>query len=151
MTSPSKIRDYLVSQVNHGPGAKRRYPTVADLIARAALRRRDPAEFLDRLCSIPLTVRWDTRQAVRYVAEDLRRRASGLCEEGEVQTMHHNILQTNDGLWGANVWVGSHNPTNPQRYYYITRDKARRADISDVPGKRGCVRTGKYLELGETE
>jgi len=55
-----------------------------------------------------------------------------------------NVRREDDGTWGANVWFGSYPPTNLRRYFYQTRDQARDADISDEPGKRGCVRFGNY-------
>lgn len=43
--------------------------------------------------------------------------------------------------WGADVyWGGGLGPaTTVRRYYYVSRDAARRADLSDDIGKRGRV------------
>jgi hypothetical protein len=59
-----------------------------------------------------------------------------------------NVQQESDGTWGANVWVGSGHfgALTLRRYYYETRTAARNADISDEPGKRGCVACGGQYE-----
>ncbi len=62
--------------------------------------------------------------------------------------IHRNIRREDDGTWGVNVWFGANPPTNLRRYFYETRGEARAADISDEPGKRGCVRFGAY-EAGD--
>jgi hypothetical protein len=59
--------------------------------------------------------------------------------------LHANIKRAADGLWGANVWFGSHCATNLSRRYYRTRAEARKADISHFIGQCGCVRFGPYL------
>jgi hypothetical protein len=55
-----------------------------------------------------------------------------------------NVRRESDGTWGANVWFGHNPPTSLRRYYYATQSQARAADISDEPGRNGCVRFGKY-------
>ncbi len=55
-----------------------------------------------------------------------------------------NLRKEPDGTWGVNVWFGMYTPTNLRRYYYSTRAEAAKADISDEPGKRGCMRFGRY-------
>jgi hypothetical protein len=43
--------------------------------------------------------------------------------------------------WGVTVWFGGWNGlgTDVRRYFYRTRDEARKADISDRLGQRGRV------------
>ena len=43
--------------------------------------------------------------------------------------------------WGVNVWAGGLNglATDVRRYTYATREQARRADISDAPGRNGRI------------
>jgi len=55
--------------------------------------------------------------------------------------LHADVRREEDGSWGATVWFGGLNGlgTHVRRYYYRTRAEARRADISDSPGRRGCV------------
>jgi len=52
-----------------------------------------------------------------------------------------NVRRTGEH-WAANVWFGGSNgwATNVRTYVYETRNAARNADISDTPGKRGCLR-----------
>jgi hypothetical protein len=59
--------------------------------------------------------------------------------------LYTNIKRAADGLWGANVWFGSHCATNLSRRYYRTRDEAREEDISHGIWQDGCVRIGAYL------
>lgn len=53
-----------------------------------------------------------------------------------------NVAREADGTWSATVWFGGMNGlgTNVRRYYYETRDAAKRADIPDDIGKSGLVR-----------
>jgi len=46
-------------------------------------------------------------------------------------------------LWGGNVWTGYENPTDLGRNYYLTRDGARAADISDTSN---VICRGSYLQ-----
>jgi hypothetical protein len=63
-------------------------------------------------------------------------------------TLTRNVRQDEDGTWGANVWFGQSPAINLRRYYYQTKAQAADADISDVPGRRGCVRLGEYVSKG---
>ncbi len=51
-----------------------------------------------------------------------------------------SVRRENDGTWGATVWSGSGVVTDLGRYYYRTREHARRADISNNIGEYGRVR-----------
>ena len=43
------------------------------------------------------------------------------------------------GGWGATVTMGWPFASTVRRYVYATRAQARKADISDAPGKRGRI------------
>ena len=53
------------------------------------------------------------------------------------------VRREEDRTWGANVRPGgetSEGDTDVRRYYYRTRDQARRASAADEIGERGRVR-----------
>ena len=53
------------------------------------------------------------------------------------------VRREDDGTWGANVRPGDETTegvTDVRRYYYRTRDEARRASAADEIGERGRVR-----------
>ena len=61
-----------------------------------------------------------------------------------------NVKQEPDKSWGCNVWFGHNPPTNLCRKFYLTREQARDADISDTTGNnRGCIGGGAYSEIGD--
>jgi len=56
--------------------------------------------------------------------------------------VYKNIERDKDGIWWVTVWYGWRPVTDVRRYGYETRAAARAGDISDEPGRRGCVRMG---------
>ena len=55
------------------------------------------------------------------------------------QVVTRDVRREADGTWGVNVWSGSQYVTDVRRYFYSTRDAARKGDISDAPGRHGRV------------
>lgn len=51
-----------------------------------------------------------------------------------------SIRREQDGTWGATVWFGCNPATDIRRYYYRTRQAARKSDISDDIGKYDRVK-----------
>lgn len=62
--------------------------------------------------------------------------------------MKSRVKKHTNGLWGCNVWFGT-GPgavASSKRFYFKTRQEARKADISTT---HGVVEIGTYLYKGE--